>query len=137
MEGVLKAKNSTDGKRPKSALEYALWKSIESRAGRKFDTKNAGIEQTNGKGMVSLQYCKKVTKALREMFLEGDAIRIWLDKEIPKWEALAKAIYEISCFVKSQKKRSPRICDDKLFVLWCQWEDAFPGGKFNKFHGMF
>ena len=71
------------------------------------------------------------------MFLEGDGIRIWLDKEIPKWEALAKAIYEIGCFVKSQKKRSPKICDDKLFVLWCRWEDAFPGKKFNKFHGMF
>jgi hypothetical protein len=55
-ESVLKAKNALDGKRPKSALEYALWKSIESRAGGKLDTKNSGIEQTNGKGMISLQY---------------------------------------------------------------------------------
>ena len=27
--------------------------------------------------------------------------------------------------------------DDKLFWLWNRWEDAFPGMKFNKFHGLF
>ena len=136
-EGVLKAKNALDGKRPKSALEYALWKSIESRAGGKFDTKNSGIEQTNGKGMVSLQYCVKVTHALLGMYPEGHEDRTWLEEKIPGWEALGKAIYEIGCFLKSQKKRSPVICDNKLFVLWCRWEDAFPGKKFNKFHAMF
>jgi len=136
-ESVLKTKNAVDGKKPKSALEYALWKSIKSRAGGKFDTKNSGIEQTNGKGMISLQYCVKVTHALLGMYPEGHEVGTWLEEQVPRWEALGKAIYEIGCFVKSQRKRSPVICDDKLFVLWCRWEDAFPGKKFNKFHAMF
>jgi len=41
-ESVLKAKNALDGKRPKSALEYALWKSIESRAGASLIRRTAG-----------------------------------------------------------------------------------------------
>ena len=68
---------------------------------------------------------------------EDDEIRQWLDIKTVKWEALASAIFDVGCFLKSQKKRSPQICDDKLFVLWYRWEDAFPGKKFNKFHGMF
>ena len=29
------------------------------------------------------------------------------------------------------------VCDDKRLRLWCQWEDAFPGRSFIKFHGIF
>ena len=61
----------------------------------------------------------------------------WLDDETKKWEGLGKAIFDVGCFLKSQKKRSPEVCDDKLFVLWYCWEVAFPGKSFNKFHGMF
>jgi hypothetical protein len=134
---ALKGVNSTESKRAKSDLEYALWKCVESRAGGKLDPKNSGMEQTNGKGMISLQNCTKVTEALREMYPEDDEIREWLVTETAKWEALAAAIFDVGCFLKSQQKRSPRICDDKLFVLWYRWEDAFPGKKFNKFHAMF
>ena len=52
-------------------------------------------------------------------------------------EQLAAAMFDVGCFMKSQKKRSPAICDDKLFVLWWRWKVAFPGKKFNKFHAMF
>ena len=137
-EEVLKGVDSKESKRAQSSLEYALWKCVESRAGGKLDPKNSGMEQTNGKGMISLQNCIKVTHALREMYPDKECdIRMWLNDETKKWEALAKAIFEAGCFLKSQKKRSPAICDDKLFVLWYCWEDAFPGKKFNKFHGMF
>jgi len=115
---ALKGVNSTESKRAKSDLEYALWKCVESRAGGKLDPKNSGMEQTNGKGMISLQNCTKVTEALREMYPEDDEIREWLVTETAKWEALAAAIFDVGCFLKSQQKRSPRICDDKLFVLW-------------------
>jgi hypothetical protein len=71
------------------------------------------------------------------MYPEGHEVRSWLEEKVPKWEALGRAIYEIGCFVKSQRRRSPEICDDKLFNLWCRWEDAFPGKKFNKYHAMF
>ena len=46
-------------------------------------------------------------------------------------------MFDVGCFLKSQRKRLPRKFDDKLFVLWCQWEDAFPGKSINNFHGMF
>ena len=28
-------------------------------------------------------------------------------------------------------------CDQILYALWCGWEDAYPGQKFNKFHSAF
>ena len=39
--------------------------------------------------------------------------------------------------MKSQKRRSPTKCDDKLIVLWSKWEEAFPGKSFSKYHGLF
>ena len=39
--------------------------------------------------------------------------------------------------MKSQKKRDPAECDDKLYALWKAWQKAFPGATFNKFHGLF
>jgi hypothetical protein len=134
---ALKGIHSSESKRAQSDLEYALWKCVESRAGGKLNPKNSGMEQTNGKGMISLQNCIRGTEALRGMYPEDDEIGEWLIKETMKWEALAAAIFDVGCFLKSQQKRCPRICDDKLFVLWYRWEDAFPGKKFNKFHGMF
>ena len=46
-------------------------------------------------------------------------------------------VYHVGCFLKSQKKRDPEVCDELLFRLWCSWEDAFPGISFNKYHGLF
>ena len=53
------------------------------------------------------------------------------------WNTLASAIYDVGCFLKSQKKSPPSVCDDKLLNLWMRLQCAFPGMKFNKFHGMF
>jgi len=133
---ALKGIGNVDSKRAQSDLEYALWRCIESRAGGKLDPKNSGMEQTNGKRMVSLQNAKKVTSALREMYPPDSDPWRWLNEEMLKWEQLAEAIFDEGCFMKSQKKRSPAICDNKLFVLWWRWESAFPGKKFNKFHAM-
>ena len=71
------------------------------------------------------------------MYPVDNDIHKWLKIELSKWERLADALYDIGCFLKSQRKRSPVACDDKLLRLWCRWEDAFPGKSFNKFHGMF
>ena len=110
--------DSVESKRARSSLEYALWKCVESCAGGKLDPKNSGMEQTNGKGMISLQNCKRVTEALREMYPDKDSdLGKWLDDETKKWEALGTAIFDVGCFLKSRKTRSPEVCDDKLFVL--------------------
>ena len=88
--------------------------------------------------MISLQNCKRVMEALREMYPDRESdLREWLDDETVKWEALGKAIFDVGCFLKSQRRRSPEVCDDKLFVLWYCWEVALPCKSFNKFHGMF
>ena len=136
-QDVLKAKNALDGKRPQSSLEFALWKAVESRAGGKLDTKNSGKEQTNGKGMNSMENFEKVTHALLGMYPVDHEVHQWLELHVGNWNALASAIYDVGCFLKSQKKRSPSACDRKLFNLWNCWQCAFPGRKFNKFHGMF
>ena len=55
----------------------------------------------------------------------------------PKWERVAAALYSVQCFLKSQLKRCPEECDEKLFTLWKAWQDTFPGQSFNKFHALF
>ena len=134
---VLKARKSVEGKRPKSSLEYAFWKAVESRAGGKLDMKGSGKEQTNGKGMNCMQNFNKITTALLGMYPPEHELHHWLVVQVKVWDHLADAIYQVGCFLKSQKKRSPMICDNKLFRLWMSWQCAFPGMKFNKFHGMF
>ena len=71
------------------------------------------------------------------MYPPGHQIHQWLAAETKKWERLGDALFDIGCFIKSQRKRSPRVFDEKLLRLWCRWEDAFPGKQFNKFHGLF
>ena len=73
-EVLLKARPKKPGKRAESDLEFALWKTIESRAGGKLDLKNSGQEQTNGRGLTSLQNCSKVFDALLEMYPPGHKI---------------------------------------------------------------
>ena len=41
---ILKTTKSLEGKKPQSDLEYAFWKSVESRAGGKLGTNNSGKE---------------------------------------------------------------------------------------------
>ena len=134
---ILKERNKLNGKRPQSDLEYALWRAVESRAGGKLDMKTSGKEQTNGKGMISLQNFHNISDTLLGMYPQEHEVHQWLVERVKEWNGLAKAIFDVGCFLKSQKKRCPRECDDKLFSLWCRWSYAFPGMKFNKFHGMF
>ena len=47
------------------------------------------------------------------------------------------AIYRVRCFLKSQKKRSPSVFDEKMFHLWMQWQSTYSGQTFDKFRGMF
>ena len=131
------AKARRETKRPESDLQYVLWKAIESRAGGCIDLKMSGLDQTNKAGLVSQENASKVFDALMGIYQTDHHIHQWLVLQIRKWEPLANALYDVGCFMKSQRKRSPAICDKKLFRLWCAWEVGFPGMKFNKFHGLF
>ena len=104
---VLKGVNSSESKKAQSDLEYALWKCVESRAGGKLDPKDSGMDQINGRGVISPHNCSKVTEALRGMYQQDDEIQEWLDNNTLKWEALTAAISNVRCFLKSQKKRPP------------------------------
>ena len=53
LEDVLKEKKKESTKRPRSDLQYVLWKTIETRAQGKLDPKQSGMEQTNKSGMKS------------------------------------------------------------------------------------
>lgn len=134
---VLRLRNKKDSKRPKSDIEFVLWKAIETRAGGRLDLKQSGRDQTNQAGLHSVKNCRQVFKALLGMYPPGHQIHQWLAAETKKWERLGDALFDIGCFIKSQRKRSPRVFDEKLLRLWCRWEDAFPGKQFNKFHGLF
>ena len=90
-----------------------------------------------GKGMTCLQNWNKITAALMGLYPVGNAIHDWLGEMTPPWETLANAFYSVQCFLKSQQKRCPDECDEKLFTLWKAWQDTFPGQSFNKFHALF
>jgi len=87
--------------------------------------------------MNSLENFKEVTKAMLGMYPSEHKLHQWLREESHKWEALAERLFEVACFLKSQKKRDPAKCNDKMYALWRAWEYAFPGKSFNKFHGIF
>lgn len=87
--------------------------------------------------MTSLKNCRKVFDALMGMYPQGHEIHQWLAVKTPKWQKLGAALFDVGCFLKSQRKRSPQVLDVKLLRLYCRWEEAFPGKRFNKFHGMF
>ena len=122
---------------PRNELHFAALRAIESRGKGRFDHKRTGTEQTNGNGMNFLQNFDEVTKALLGMYSPENHIHQWLRKETLKWEELAAALFDVHCFLKSQKKRTPIDCDNKLYTLWKAWQKAFPGKSFNKFHGLF
>ena len=94
---------------------------MKFRAGGKLDTKNSGKEHTNGKGMNSMESFKKVTHALLGMYPVDHEVHQWLELHVGNWNALTSAVYDVGCFLKSQKKRSPSVCDRKLFNLWNCW----------------
>ena len=126
-----------DGNRPASDLQFVLWKAIETRAGGRLDPKRSGMDQSNGNGMKSVENCGKVFDAMLGMYPRGHEVHEWLREVVPKWKRLGNALFDISEFLKSQRKRSPSVLDEKLLRLWCRWEDAFPGVGFNKYHGAF
>ncbi len=134
---ILREKKKKDTKRPQSDLQFVLLKGIESRAGGRLDLKQSGLDQTNRAGLTSVQNCRKVFAALLGMYPPVHDLHQWLLVETAKWAKLGDALFDIGCFLKSQRKRCPRMLDNKLLRLWCCWEDAFPGKSFNKFHGMF
>ena len=118
-------------------MEFAWIKFLETRGKGKFDRKRTGTEMTNGKGMNCLQNFTQVTTAMMAMYEPNSMEHQWLWGKVHKWDALAEALFEVHCFFKSQSKRDPGECDDKLYALWCAWQDVYPGLKFNKFHGAF
>ena len=48
---------------------------------------------------------------------EGNKEYDWLAGKIPKWNKLATALYDATCFFKSQKKQDPEECDQILYAL--------------------
>ena len=79
MQDVL-GNNKEDSKRPKSDLEFVLWKAIETRAGRRLDHKQSGRDQTNAAGLTSLKNSSKVFEALLGMYPAGDEVHGWLSE---------------------------------------------------------
>ena len=138
LQTQLKDATSPSSKRPRSEIEFVFYKACESRAGGQFDPKQSGYEMTNGRGMTCLQNFKEVTRALLGVYSPDHPVYEWLKDRCPKYEALAKALFDVSRFIKSQKKRCPEECDDLFFTLYMAWKDTFPDKRgFNKYHVLF
>ena len=68
--------------------------------------------------MNCMENFEKITDTLLGMYPVEHEVHQWLVLKVRIWNTLASAIYDVECFPKSQKKRSPSVCDDKLFNLW-------------------
>ena len=79
-------------------MDFAWIKFLETRGRGKFDCKRTGTEMTNGKGMNCLKNFKRVTEGLVSLYQPDTKEHDWLLLRIPKWEALASAIYNVQCF---------------------------------------
>ena len=116
---ILQIKNKKDSMRPGSNLEFVLWKAIESWAGGRLDLKQNGRDQTNRSGMKSVENCRKVFDALLGMYSSDHELHQWMTVEVDKWQRLNDTLFDISCFLKSQRKQSPEVLDMKLLGLYC------------------
>ena len=94
----MKECNKPCSKRADNEVNYAWFRTLESRGKGKFDPKNSGTEMTNGNGMNCLQNFKEVTKALVGMYPPGNCIHQWLKRETIKWEELAAALFDVQFF---------------------------------------
>ena len=82
-------------KRPKSDVQYVLWKTIESRAGGCLDLKMSGLDQTNKAGLTNLKNYRTVFEALLGMYPADNEIHQWLKEQIVKWEPLTNFPFDV------------------------------------------
>ena len=127
LETTMKECNKPGNKRADNKVNYAWFRTLESQGKGMFDPMNSSTHMTNVNGMNCLKNFKEVTKALIGMCPPENPIHEWLNQETVKWEELAEALFDVQIFLKSQKKRDPALCDDKLYVPWKVWQKAFPG----------
>ena len=83
---------------PRSKMEYLWVTFLETRGKGKFDIKRMGTEMSNGNGMNCLMNFEKVTSAMLAAYEEGSKEHDWLAGKIPKWNKLAAALYNTTCF---------------------------------------
>ena len=69
--------------------------------GGKLDPNNSDKEDTNSKGMDCMQIFTTITHMLLGIYPTGQEAHQCLVQQDGKWEALADAIYQVGCFLKS------------------------------------
>ena len=79
-------------------------KVIDTQAGGRLEPKRSGMDQSNGNGIKSLLNCSKVFDALLGIYPRGHEVHEWLQEVVPKWKRLGDALFDISGFLKSQRK---------------------------------
>ena len=58
----------------------------------------------------------KIADALLGMCPPHHEVHQWLVQQVGPWKDLAGAIYDVGCFLKSQKKRSRVVCDENCLL---------------------
>ena len=101
----------------RSKMKHEWTTCLETRGKGGFDRKWTGMEMTNKKGVNCLENFSKVTNSMLSMYDADTREHTWLKIRTPEWEMLAKALSEVHCFLKNQKKRDPEECDNKLYAL--------------------
>ena len=73
-----------------------------------FDFKRTGTEMSPGKGMNALDNFDQFSIGLLGIYPPGSKEHEWLKIKTVEWNRLARALFEVHCFLRSQKKGIPK-----------------------------
>ena len=139
-------KSYSTSNKPRGRAGWGFFKSAEYDGRGSFLPQHSGLEMTNGKSMNFMQSFQSVCKRVIGMYapdqdstsppsLQDMAMHAWLKKWFGKIEIVAKILFKIMVFIKSQEKRDPNNLRDLLFEFSIAWCNAFPDkNTFNKLH---
>ena len=125
---------SGSSKKPHGKLEFVFNNALEHIGGGKFSAENGGFDQTNGRGMNTLEKFDDVAEVCILAYKSDpkhDKVKLMFEN----YKELASHLYELTKYMKSQKKRDADELVDLLVKFLAKYEELFPGEScYNKLH---
>ena len=126
---------SGSSKKPHGKLEFVFNNALEHVGGGLFSAENGGFDQTNGRAMNSLEKFDDVADVCVRAYESSDPIYEEGKQMFDGYRLLAKTLFEVTKYMKSQKKQNVDEFVKLLVQFLAKYEELFPGERcFNKLH---
>ena len=125
---------SGSSKKPQGKLEFVFNNALEHIGGGKFSAENGGFDQTNGRAMNTLEKFNEVADVC-VLSYESDPKHEEIEKMFKDFKELASHLFELTTYMKSQKKRNADSLVERLVKFLAKYEELFPNEScYNKLH---